>query len=99
MPPGANITMPTKNRPRYSSQALVTFASQTMKNVNTIAPMIGPKKNPTPPMKVASSTPPERMTPTFSAVTISKLIADSPPATPAKNADSTSCRKRTVCVS
>ena len=38
---------------------------------NTMLPMIGPKKKPAPPMNVASSTPPERTAPTFSAVTIS----------------------------
>ena len=48
-------------------------------------------------MKVASSTPPERMAETFSAVTISKLIADRPPAIPAKNADTTNTKKRTRC--
>jgi hypothetical protein len=50
-------------------------------------------------MKVASSTPPERSAETFSALTISKLMHDSAPDTPAKKAESTSCRKRTFCVS
>ena len=88
----------TKNRPRYNSQALVKPDSATMKNTNTMAPRIGPKKNGTPPMKVASSTPPERIADTFSSDTISKLMQDSAPETPAKNEDSTSCRKRTCCV-
>ena len=32
MPPGANSTISTKNRPRYSSQALVKPDSATTKN-------------------------------------------------------------------
>ena len=43
-------------------------------------------------------TPPERIAETFSADTISKLMHESAPATPAKNDESTSCRKRTRCV-
>ncbi len=87
MPPGAYITISTKNSPRYSSHALVMPDSATVKNTVSTAPMIGPKNVPMPPIKAASSTAPERTADTFSAVTISKLMHDSAPAMPAKNAD------------
>ncbi|MNY81892.1 hypothetical protein D3C86_2237020 [compost metagenome] len=46
-------------------------------------------------MKAASSTPPERTALTFSADTISKLMADKAPAMPAKNAERITTRNRT----
>ena len=49
--------------------------------------MIGPKKKPTPPMKANSSTPPERIALTFSAVTISKLMPPSAAGDAGKEAD------------
>jgi hypothetical protein len=67
--------------------------------MKTHAPMIGPKKNPTPPMNAASRTPPERTALTFSAVTISKLITPSAPAMPAKNDEMISVYQRTRWVS
>ena len=63
------------------------------------APSTGPKNSGMPPMKVARSTPPERAAETFSALTISKLMHESAPDTPAKKAARTSCRKRTLRVS
>jgi hypothetical protein len=51
------------------------------------APSIGPKKNPMPPMNVNRRTEPERSALTFSALTISKLMALRPPAIHAKNAE------------
>ncbi len=92
MPPGTNMTISTKNRPRYSSQALVRSDSATANRMKTTAPITGPKNTPAPPMKAASSTPPERTALTFSADTISKLMADSAPEMPAKNADRISTR-------
>ena len=97
-PPGANITSSTKNTPRYNCQAFVNSDSATAKITNTIAPRIGPKKNVTPPMKAASSTPPDRIACTFSALTISKLMAVRPPAMPAKKLDRISISQRTRCV-
>ncbi len=56
----------------------------TVKKIPITAPIIGPKKKPMPPMKVNSSTNPERTALTSSAPTVSKLIAVRAPAMPAK---------------
>ena len=86
-PPGAKRTTAMKNRPRYSCQAAVYSDSITVKKTPTTAPSNGPKKKPMPPMKTNSRMAPERIALTFSALTISKLIAPSAPETPAKKAD------------
>ena len=59
--------------------------------------MIGPKKKPTPPMKVASSTPPERTRADVLGRDDLVIDAASPPAIPAKKPESDSIRKRTHC--
>ena len=46
-------------------------------------------------MNAASSTPPDRIAWTFSALTISKLMAVRPPAMPAKKLDRISISQRT----
>ncbi|MNS27316.1 hypothetical protein D3C72_592620 [compost metagenome] len=54
MPPGANITMNTNTRPKYSFQAFDSSDSRIEANTSSTAPMIGPKKNTAPPRKVNS---------------------------------------------
>ncbi len=54
MPPGAYITMKTKIRPRYSSQACVSSDSSTSATTISTAPMMGPKKKVAPPRKTKS---------------------------------------------
>jgi hypothetical protein len=73
--------------------------SAKAKNTNTTLPRIGPKKNSTPPMNAASSTPPETRACTAPLPTLSRLIADSPPETPAKNPTSIIMIQRTRCAS
>ena len=52
MPPGANITMNKKTKPKYSSHALVNSDSSTNASTINTAPMRGPKKKVAPPKKV-----------------------------------------------
>ena len=64
---------------------MVSSDSSTEASTSSTAPMMGPKKKVAPPRKVNSRYEPERITLTLSmAVMISKLMAASPPPTPAK---------------
>ena len=53
-PPGANITISIKIKPRYSNHALVNSLNSTKAKTIKIPPKMGPKKNVAPPKKVNS---------------------------------------------
>ena len=59
IPCGANATTKTKIIPKYKTQASVMSDKTVSRYVNEIAPIIGPKKFPTPPIYALNKTKPD----------------------------------------
>ena len=86
-PEGIYITISIKTNPVYKAHKSVCKPNTVCRRVNTIAPTIGPIKNPVPPINVARRMLNDIAAFRFSSVNISKLIANKAPAIPAKKPD------------